>query len=42
MMVKEAYTNCQYHELVDKETLTYVQRNENSIFFEGIFLNMIL
>ena len=44
MMVKEAYTNSQYHELVDQETLTYVQRNENSIFFEvdGPYLAMIL
>lgn len=44
MMVKEAYTNSQYHELVDPETLTYVQRNENSIFFEvdGPYLAMIL
>ena len=44
MMVKEAYTNSQYHELVDQETLTYVKRNENSIFFEvdGPYLAMIL
>lgn len=43
-MVKDAYTNNQYHELVDAETLTYVQRDENSIFFEvdGPYLAMIL
>lgn len=43
-MVKDAYTNDQYHELVDQETLTYVQRSENSIFFEvdGPYLAMIL
>lgn len=43
-MVKDAYTNNQYHELVDPENLTYVQRDENSIFFEvdGPYLAMIL
>ena len=44
VMVKDAYTNTQYHELVDSETLSYVQRDENSIFFEvdGPYLAMIL
>ena len=44
VMVKDAYTNTQYHELVDAETLTYTQRDENSIFFEvdGPYLAMIL
>ena len=43
-MVKDAYTNTQYHELVDPENLIYEQRNENSIFFEvdGPYLAMIL
>lgn len=43
-MVKDAFTNNQYHELVDPETLSYVQRDENSIFFEvdGPYLAMIL
>lgn len=43
-MVKDAYTNNQYHELVDSESLTYIQRDENSIFFEvdGPYLAMIL
>jgi DNA polymerase epsilon subunit 1 len=44
VMVKDAFTNNQYHELVDPETLSYVQRDENSIFFEvdGPYLAMIL
>lgn len=44
VMVKDAFTNDQYHELVDPETLSYVQRDENSIFFEvdGPYLAMIL
>ncbi|XKL62236.1 hypothetical protein PGB90_002069 [Kerria lacca] len=43
-MVKEHYTNHVYHELVDKENLSYVQRSENSIFFEvdGPYLAMVL
>lgn len=43
-MVKDAYTNSQYHELVDPENLSYIQRDENSIFFEvdGPYLAMIL
>lgn len=44
VMVKDEYTNTQYHELLDPENLTYIQRNENSIFFEvdGPYLAMIL
>ncbi|GAB6019923.1 hypothetical protein CHUAL_001454 [Chamberlinius hualienensis] len=43
-MIKEHFTNHQYHELVDPNTLTYVQRSENSIFFEvdGPYLGMVL
>jgi len=43
-MVKDEYTNNQYHELVDPENLIYEQRDENSIFFEvdGPYLAMIL
>ncbi|XP_069681734.1 DNA polymerase epsilon catalytic subunit 1 [Periplaneta americana] len=43
-MVKDHFTNDQYHELVDPATLTYTQRNENSIFFEvdGPYLAMVL
>lgn len=32
MMVKEAFTNDQYHDLVDPTSLTYETRAENSIF----------
>ncbi|CAL8111322.1 unnamed protein product [Orchesella dallaii] len=44
LMVKDEFTNDQYHELVDSETLDYEVRNENSIFFEvdGPYLAMIL
>lgn len=44
IMVKEGFTNDQYHELVDPPTLTYNTRSENSIFFEvdGPYLAMIL
>ncbi|XP_064470762.1 DNA polymerase epsilon catalytic subunit A-like [Ornithodoros turicata] len=44
VMVQEHNTNDQYHELVDTEKLQYVQRSENSIFFEvdGPYLAMIL
>ncbi|XP_075749504.1 DNA polymerase epsilon catalytic subunit 1 [Rhipicephalus microplus] len=44
IMVQEHNTNDQYHELVNAETLEYVQRSENSIFFEvdGPYLAMIL
>lgn len=43
-MVKEHFTNDQYHELVDRERLIYEQRNENSIFFEvdGPYKAMVL
>jgi DNA polymerase epsilon subunit 1 len=43
-MVQDKFTNEQYHELVDPETLKYEQRKENSIFFEvdGPYLSMIL
>ncbi|KAM9811154.1 DNA polymerase epsilon catalytic subunit A [Neosynchiropus ocellatus] len=44
IMVKEGFTNEQYHELVDPASLTYHTRSENSIFFEvdGPYLAMIL
>lgn len=44
IMVKEGFTNDQYHELVDPVSLTYNTRSENSIFFEvdGPYLAMIL
>lgn len=44
ILVKEGFTNDQYHELVDPASLTYVTRAENSIFFEvdGPYLAMIL
>lgn len=44
IMVKEGFTNDQYHELVDPGSLTYNIRSENSIFFEvdGPYLAMIL
>lgn len=44
IMVKEGFTNDQYHELVDPGSLTYNIRAENSIFFEvdGPYLAMIL
>uniref|UniRef100_A0A3B3CYW5 DNA polymerase epsilon catalytic subunit n=1 Tax=Oryzias melastigma TaxID=30732 RepID=A0A3B3CYW5_ORYME len=44
IMVKEGFTNDQYHELVDPASLTYNTRAENSIFFEvdGPYLAMIL
>lgn len=44
VMVKDHYTNHQYHDLVDKESLEYAVRSENSIFFEvdGPYLAMIL
>ncbi|KAG8329998.1 hypothetical protein J6590_073656 [Homalodisca vitripennis] len=43
-MVKDYYTNDQYHDLVEPGTLQYVQRSENSIFFEvdGPYLAMVL
>uniref|UniRef100_A0A1B6LUL8 DNA polymerase epsilon catalytic subunit n=1 Tax=Graphocephala atropunctata TaxID=36148 RepID=A0A1B6LUL8_9HEMI len=43
-MVKDYYTNDQYHDLVEPATLSYFQRSENSIFFEvdGPYLAMVL
>nr|CAD7589121.1 unnamed protein product [Timema genevievae] len=43
-MVKDQFTNHAYHELVEPATLSYVQRSENSIFFEvdGPYLAMVL
>ncbi|XP_015122503.1 DNA polymerase epsilon catalytic subunit A isoform X1 [Diachasma alloeum] len=43
-MVKDEFTNNQYHELVDKESGMYEVRQENSIFFEvdGPYLAMVL
>ncbi|XP_054717403.1 DNA polymerase epsilon catalytic subunit A-like [Uloborus diversus] len=44
VMVKDYYTNDQYHELVDPENHKYEIRSENSIFFEvdGPYLAMVL
>ncbi|XP_052253908.1 DNA polymerase epsilon catalytic subunit A-like [Dreissena polymorpha] len=44
VMVKDFFTNDQYQELVDPETMEYKVRSENSIFFEvdGPYLAMIL
>ncbi|TDH12869.1 hypothetical protein EPR50_G00050310 [Perca flavescens] len=44
IMVKEGFTNDQYHELVEPASVTYNVRSENSIFFEvdGPYLAMIL
>lgn len=44
IMVKEEFTNAQYHDLIDPATLDYEIKNENSIFFEvdGPYLAMIL
>ena len=41
---QDFFTNDQYQELVDPETMEYKARNENSIFFEvdGPYLAMIL
>lgn len=43
-MVKDAFTNNQYHELVNAETLEYKLRSENSVFFEvdGPYKAMVL
>jgi len=43
-LVHASFTNDQYLQLVDKDTKTYVQRSENSIFFEvdGPYRAMIL
>lgn len=42
--MQDQFTNQVYHELVDKDNLTYEIRNENSIFFEvdGPYLAMVL
>lgn len=44
VMVKDQYTNHQYHDLMEKGSLDYMVRSENSIFFEvdGPYLSMIL
>ena len=44
VMVKDCFTNNQYQELVDPDSLVYEQRSENSIFFEvdGPYRAMIL
>ncbi|KAG0692675.1 DNA polymerase epsilon catalytic subunit A [Chionoecetes opilio] len=44
VMVKDHYTNHQYHDLVDPDNLEYSVRSENSIFFEvdGPYRAMIL
>lgn len=43
-MVQDNFTNHAYHDLIDPDTLKYVQRSENSIFFEvdGPYLAMVL
>ncbi|XP_075222044.1 DNA polymerase epsilon catalytic subunit 1 [Lycorma delicatula] len=43
-MVKDHFTNHQYHELIDPASLKYEQKSENSIFFEvdGPYLAMVL
>lgn len=43
-MVKDHFTNDQYHELVDHEKLKYETRSENTIFFEvdGPYKAMVL
>jgi hypothetical protein len=44
ILFQDHFTNDQYHELIEPETLTYTQRSENSIFFEvdGPYLAMVL
>ncbi|XP_037072699.1 DNA polymerase epsilon catalytic subunit A-like [Pollicipes pollicipes] len=44
LMVKDHFTNDQYHDLADPETLKYTVRDENSIFFEvdGPYQAMVL
>ena len=44
LIIKDHYTNDQYHELLDKDKHQYEIRSENSIFFEidGPYLAMIL
>ncbi|XP_026688425.1 DNA polymerase epsilon catalytic subunit A-like [Diaphorina citri] len=43
-MVKQHFSNDQYHTLVDPATLKYEKHSENSIFFEvdGPYLAMVL
>lgn len=43
-MVKEHFTNNQYHELIDPENMKYITKSENSIFFEvdGPYRAMVL
>ena len=44
LLVRDEFTNDQYHELVDPERLRYEVRSENTIFFEvdGPYLAMVL
>jgi len=44
MSSQDEFSNDQYHDLVNPETLTYAIKKENSIFFEvdGPYLSMIL
>jgi DNA polymerase epsilon subunit 1 len=44
LLIKDFYTNDQYHELVDKKMLKYDIRSENSVFFEvdGPYHAMVL
>ncbi|TGZ66839.1 hypothetical protein CRM22_005120 [Opisthorchis felineus] len=44
IMVQDLFTNDQYHELIDSNTMTYKVRSENSIFFEvdGPYKAMVL
>ncbi|XP_043195220.1 DNA polymerase epsilon catalytic subunit A-like [Amphibalanus amphitrite] len=44
LMVKDHFTNDQYHDLADAQSLSYTVREENSIFFEvdGPYLAMVL
>lgn len=43
-MVKEHFTNDQYHELIDPDNMKYIVKSENSIFFEvdGPYKAMVL
>jgi len=44
LLVKDFYTNDQYHELVDPKLLKYEIKSENSVFFEvvGPYFAMVL
>ncbi|KAK4476061.1 hypothetical protein MN116_001288 [Schistosoma mekongi] len=44
ILVQDVFTNHQYHELIDQDTLTYKVRSENSIYFEvdGPYRAMVL